>query len=143
MDRAVELVRNRLKIDFSISDFTIETDPVVMTEDNHVWHCIEPELNVVLTVAEDNIAPIEYTKIEYAIFMSDLQDGSRVDDVIGGDIRGYDPETRQVLRLAFILYNGIQYGMRNIQKKEYLDKGWHPRVLNVYRDSIPNGRVKK
>ena len=138
----MELVINRLKTDFSIKDLTVQTNPVAMTNDNHAWYCIEPEINVVLTVAEGTAPLLEYTKIEYAIFIDDLQDGSRVDSVIGGDISDYDPEIRQVLRLAFILYNGIQYGMRNIQKKEYLDKGWHPRVLDVYRTSIPNGKVK-
>ena len=144
LDQALKLVRNKLKTDFSIKDFTVQADPVAMTNDNHahVWYCIEPELKLTLTVAEDSNTLIEYTKIDYAIFTGDLQDGSRVDDVIGGDIMGYDPEARQVLRLAFILYNGVQYGMRNIQKREYLDKGWHPRVINVYRNATPKGQGK-
>lgn len=142
LDYALKLVRDRLKTDFSIKDFTVRADLVATTNDNHVWHCIEPELKLTLTAAEDSNTFIEYTKIDYAIFTGDLQDGSQVDDVIGGDIMGYDQEARQALRLAFILYNGVQYGLRNIQKIEYLDKGWHPRVLNVYRDAVPKGRGK-
>jgi hypothetical protein len=126
INHAVKLVRDKFRIDLSVNRCSVQEDTLI---DSASIRCrTAKRLEMTITVYDEHFWNAE---LDYAIFMSDLEDGSLVDEIIGGNIRGYDPEVRQVLRLAFILYNGIQYGVRNIQKKEYLDKGWHPRVVEV------------
>ena len=73
--------------------------------------------------------------MEYSISGDDLKDGSLVDELIGGDLKQQAPDMRQVLRLAFILYDGIRWGRTGTWKKEYADKGWLPKVANIQRQS--------
>ena len=73
--------------------------------------------------------------MEYSISGDDLKDGSLVDELIGGDLSKQAPDMRQVLRLAFILYDGVRYGLRGNHKKAYMDKGWLPRVSVIQRQS--------
>jgi len=134
IDQAVKLVRDKFKIDFIVNNYTLETDPeeVMMFGDgNKLRLHREPELKMTITVVEDYTSWTEHTDLDYVIFGSDIQDGSLVDEVIGGNIKGYDLAMRQALRLAFIIYNGIQYGVKREQRKDYIDKGWHPRVVSV------------
>ena len=58
-----------------------------------------------------------------------------VDELIGGDLKKYDMNMRQALRLAFILYDGIRCGMIGEQKIEYTNKGWITRVVSSQRHS--------
>lgn len=131
IDQAIKLVRDKFKINFVVSNYTIQMDPDDITIDGIVHYRREPELKMTLTVTEDHGSWNEYTDLDYVIFDSDLRDGSIVDDVIGGNIKGYDLDMRQALRLAFIIYNGIQYGAKRMQRKDYTDKGWRPRVVSV------------
>ena len=73
--------------------------------------------------------------MSYTIYGRDLEDGSLIDELIGGDLKKCSPNMRQVLRLAFILYDGVRYGMRGNHKKAYMDKGWLPRVSVIHRQS--------
>ena len=73
--------------------------------------------------------------MSYLIYGKDLEDGSLVDELIGGDLKKHAPNMRQVLRLAFILYDGIRYAMTGEHKKAYADKGWRSRVLIIQRQS--------
>jgi hypothetical protein len=131
IDQAVKLVRDKFKIDFIVNNYTIQTDPEDVTIGTWIKYRREPELKMTLTVIEDHTSWTEHTDLDYVIFGSDIQDGSLVDEVIGGNIKGYEPEIRMALRLAFIIYNGIQYGVKREQRKDYIDKGWHPRVVSV------------
>jgi hypothetical protein len=126
INHAVKLVRDKFRIDLSVNRCSVQEDTLI--DSANIRYRTAKRLEMTITVYDEHFWNAE---LDYAIFMSDLEDGSLVDEIIGGNIRGYDPEVRQVLRLAFTLYNGIQYGVRNIQKKEYLDKGWHPRVVEV------------
>ena len=132
IDQAVKLVRDKFKIDFTINQYTIQTDPEDITIGGFTHHIHrEPELRMTLTVTKDRSSWVSYTDLDYVIFGSDLRDGSLVDEIIGGNIKGYDLDMRQALRLAFIIYNGIMYGVRGEMKKDYIDKGWHPRVVST------------
>ena len=131
VDQAVKLVRDKFKIDFIIDNYTLQTDPEDIMIDGVVHYRRSPELKMTITVIEDHGSWTEHTDLDYVIFGRDLQDGSIVDEVIGGNIKGYDLDMRQALRLAFIIYNGIKYGVKREQKKSYIDKGWHPRVVSV------------
>lgn len=73
--------------------------------------------------------------ISYLIYGEDLEDGSLVDEQIGGDLKKHSPNMRQALRLAFVLYDGVRHGMRGNHKKAYADKGWILRVIGVQRQS--------
>jgi hypothetical protein len=130
---AVSLVKDKFRINFSVSTLQYTDDAVI---DNCIRYGAVPRLEMTIIVEMPDDNPFWTTELDYVIFMSDLEDESRVDKVIGGDIRSYDPEVRQAMRLAFILYNGIQYGVRNMQKEEYLDKGWHPRVVDVRKNLV-------
>ena len=132
IDQAIKLVRDKFKIDFVVNQYTIQTDPEDITIGGVAHHIYrEPELRMTLTVVEDHDSWTEHTDLDYVIFGSDLRDGSIVDEVIGGNIKGYELDMRQALRLAFIIYNGIMYGVKREQRKDYIDKGWHPRVVSV------------
>ncbi len=126
INHAVKLVRDKFRIDLSVNRCSVQEDTLI--DSANIRYRTAKRLEMTITVYDEHFWNAE---LDYAIFMSDLEDGSLVDEIIGGNIRGYDPEMRMTLRLAFIIYNGIQYGVKREQKTDYLDKGWHPRVVEV------------
>ena len=138
IDKAVKLIRDKFDIDFAITQHSIEAQPAdeaVGIDGTVLRISREPELKIESTVVKDHGSWIERVDLEYTIYGRDLEDGSLVDELIGGDLKKQAPNMRQVLRLAFILYDGIRYGMRGNHKKAYTDKGWLPRVSVVQRQS--------
>ena len=138
IDKAAKLVRDKFNVDFAITQCSREAQPAdeAVSIDGTVL-CIarEPELKIESVVVKDHGSWIERVDLEYTIYGRDLEDGSLIDELIGGDLKKCSPNMRQVLRLAFILYDGIRYAMRGNHKKAYMDKGWRPRVLVVWRQS--------
>lgn len=138
IDKAAKLIRDKFDIDFAITSSSIEEQPAgeAVGIDGTVL-CIarEPELKIESIVIKDHDSWIERVDISYLICGKDLEDGSLVDELIGGDLKKHSPDMRQTLRLAFILYDGIRYAMTGEMKKAYTDKGWRPRVLVVRRQS--------
>ena len=138
IDKAAKLVRDKFNIDFAITQCSREAQPAdeAVGIDGTVL-CVgrEPELKIESVVVKDHGGWIERVDLEYTIYGRDLEDGSLVDELIGGDLKKHSPSMRQVLRLAFILYDGVRYGMRGNHKKAYMDKGWLPRVSVVWRQS--------
>ena len=138
IDKAAKLIRDKFDIDFAITQHAIEAEPAdeAVGIDGTVL-CIgrEPELKIDSIVVKDHGSWIERVDLEYTIYGRDLEDGSLVDELIGGDLKKHSPNIRQTLRLAFILYDGVRYGMRGNHKKAYTDKGWLPRVSVVQRQS--------
>ena len=139
IDKAAKLVRDKFNIDFAITQCSREAQPAgeAVGIDGTVL-CVgrEPELKIELTVNKDHSDGwIERVDVSYLIYGKDLEDGSLVDELIGGDLRKQAPNMRQTLRLAFILYDGIRYAMTGEHKKAYTDKGWLPRVICVQRQS--------
>ena len=88
-----------------------------------------------MTTTKDHDGWTESIDLEYRISGDDLKDGSLVDELIGGDLKKQAPDMRQVLRLAFILYDGIRWGRTGTWKKEYTDKGWSTRLVSAQRQS--------
>lgn len=135
---AAKLVRDKFDIDFAITSSSIEAQSAgeAVGIDGTVL-CVgrEPELKIESIVVKDHGGWTERIDISYSIYGEDLEDGSLVDELIGGDLRRQPPNMRQVLRLAFILFDGIRYAMTGEMKKAYTDKGWRPRVLVVQRQS--------
>ena len=136
--KAAKLVRDKFNIDFAITSSSIEAQPAdeAVGIDGTVL-CVgrEPELKIESIVVKDHGGWTERVDLEYTIYGRDLEDGSLVDELIGGDLRRQPPDMRQTLRLAFILYDGIRYAMTGEQKKAYTDKGWLPRVVCIQRQS--------
>lgn len=138
IDKAAKLIRDKFDIDFAITSSSIEEQPAgeAVGIDGTVL-CIarEPELKIESIVIKDHDSWIERVDISYLICGEDLEDGSLVDELIGGDLKKHSPDMRQTLRLAFILFDGIRYAMTGEMKKAYTDKGWRSRVSVVQRQS--------
>ena len=127
IEQAAKLIRDKFKIGLIITQCSIEAGPAYLS--------IDPQLRIELTTTKGHDGWTEYIDLEYSISGEDLKDGSLVDELIGGDLKKQAPNMRQVLRLAFILYDGIRYGTTGEQKKEYADKGWLPKVTSMQRQS--------
>ena len=127
IEQAATLIRDKFKIDLNITQCSIEAGPVFLS--------IDPQLKINLTTTKDHDGWTESIDLEYSILGEDLKDGSLVDELIGGDLSKQAPDMRHVLRLAFILYDGIRWGRTGTWKIEYADKGWIPKVTNIQRQS--------
>ena len=138
-DKAAKLVRDKFNIDFAITQCSREaqpTDEAVGIDGTVLRVGREPELKIESVVVKDHGGGwIERIDVSYLIYGKDLEDGSLVDELIGGDLKKHSPDMRQTLRLAFILFDGIRYAMTGEHKKAYADKGWLPRVVCVRRQS--------
>ena len=139
IDKAAKLVRDKFNIDFAITQCSREaqpTDEAVGIDGTVLRVGREPELRIESVVVKNHgDGWIERVDLSYTIYGRDLEDGSLIDELIGGDLRKCSPNMRQTLRLAFILYDGVRYGMRGNHKKAYMDKGWLPRVSVIHRQS--------
>ena len=136
--KAAKLIRDKFDIDFAITQHSIEAQPAdeAVGIDGTVLRVgREPELKIESVVVKNHDSWIERVDLSYLIYGRDLEDGSLVDELIGGDLKKQAPNMRQVLRLAFILYDGIRYAMTGKHKKKYTDKGWRSRVLVIRRQS--------
>ena len=127
IEQAATLIRDKFKIDLTITQCSIEAGPAYLR--------IDPQLKIELTTTKDHDGWTEHIDLEYSISGDDLKDDSLVDELIGGDLKKQAPDMRQVLRLAFILYDGIRWGRTGTWKQEYADKGWIPKVTNIQRQS--------
>ena len=135
-EKAAKLVRDKFNIDFTITQCSREIKTTTAAIGVPIYLKPEPELKIELTVNKDHGSGwIERIDVSYLIYGKDLEDDSLVDELIGGDMRRQPPDMRQVLRLAFILYDGIRYAMTGEHKKAYADKGWLPRVVCIRRQS--------
>ena len=134
IDKAAKLVRDKFDIDFAITQCSREIKKTTATIGVPIY--LKPELKIDSIVVKDHGDRwIEHIDVSYSISVEDLEDGSLVDELIGGDLNKQAPDMRQTLRLAFILYDGIRYAMTGEHKKAYTDKGWRPRVVCVQRQS--------
>ena len=139
IEKAAKLIRDKFDIDFAITQCSREAQPAgeAVGIDGTVL-CVgrEPELKIDSIVVKDHGGGwIEHIDVSYSISVEDLEDGSLVDELIGGDLKKCSPDMRQTLRLAFVLYDGIRYAMTGKHKKKYTDKGWRSRVLIIQRQS--------
>ena len=127
IEQAATLIRDKFKIDLNITRCSIEAEPIFLG--------IDPQLKIELTTTKDHDGWTESIDLEYSISGDDLKDGSLMDELIGGDLSKQAPDMRHVLRLAFILYDGIRWGRTGTWKQEYADKGWLPKVTSIQRQS--------
>ena len=135
VDKAAKLIRDKFDIDFAITQCSREIKTTTAAVGVPIYLKPEPELKIESIVVKDHGSWIERVDVSYSIYGRDLEDGSLVDELIGGDLKKQAPNMRQTLRLAFILYDGIRYAMTGEHKKAYADKGWLPRVICVRRQS--------
>ena len=127
IEKAAKLVRDKFNIDFAITQCSKEAQPAdeAVGIDGTVLRIgREPELKIESVVVKNHgDGWIERVDLSYSICGKDLEDGSLIDELIGGDLKKCSPNMRQTLRLAFILYDGVRYGLRGNHKKAYMDKG--------------------
>ena len=133
--KAAKLIRDKFDIDFAITQCSREIKTTTAAVGVPIYLKPEPELKIESIVVKDHGGWIERMDVSYLIYGKDLEDGSLVDELIGGDLKKHAPNMRQVLRLAFILYDGIRYAITGKHKKAYADKGWRSRVLIIQRQS--------
>ena len=134
IEQAAKLIRDKFDIDFAITQCSREIKTTTAAIGVPIY--LKPELKIESVVVKDHGSGwIERVDLSYLIYGKDLEDGSLVDELIGGDLRRQPPDMRQTLRLAFILYDGIRYAMTGEHKKAYADKGWLPRVVCIRRQS--------
>ena len=137
VEKAAKLIRDKFDIDFTITQCSREIKTTTAAVGVPIYLKPEPELKIDSIVVKDHGGGwIERIDVSYLIYGKDLEDGSLVDELIGGDLKKQAPNSRQILRLAFILYDGIRCGMTGEQKKEYTDKGWCTRVVSAQRHSF-------
>ena len=135
-EKAAKLIRDKFDIDFAITQCSREIKTPTAAVGVPIYLKPEPELKIESIVVKDHGGGwIERMDVSYLICGEDLEDGSLVDELIGGDMKKQAPDMRQTLRLAFILFDGIRYAMTGEMKKAYTDKGWLPRVSVVQRQS--------
>ena len=135
IDKAAKLVRDKFNIDFAITQCSREIKTTTAAVGVPIYLKPEPELKIESVVVKDHGSWIERVDLSYLIYGRDLEDGSLIDELIGGDMKKRSPNMRQTLRLAFILYDGVRYGLRGNHKKAYMDKGWFPIVSVIQRQS--------
>ena len=135
IDKAAKLVRDKFNIDFAITQCSREIKTTTAAVGVPIYLKPEPELKIESVVVKDHGSWIERVDLSYLIYGRDLEDGSLIDELIGGDMKKCSPNMRQTLRLAFILYDGVRYGLRGNHKKAYMDKGWFPIVSVIQRQS--------
>ena len=136
VNKAAKLVRDKFNIDFAITQCSREIKKTTAAVGVPIYLKPEPELKIESIVVKDHGSGwIERIDVSYLICGEDLEDGSLVDELIGGDLRRQPPDMRQTLSLAFILFDGIRYARTGEMKKAYMDKGWRPRVLVVRRQN--------
>ena len=135
IEQAAKMVRDKFNIDLVVTQCSIEANSWPVMSDTPIYLRADPKLKIALTVTKDHDGWGEHIDLEYSISGEDLEDGSLVDVLIGGDLKKYDMNMRQTLRLAFILYDGIRYWTTGEQKKEYTDKDWSTRVVSAQSQS--------
>ena len=135
IEQAAKMVRDKFNIDLVITQCSIEANSWPVMSDTPIYLRADPKLKIALTVTKDHDGWGEHIDLEYSISGEDLEDGSLVDMLIGGNLKKYDMNMRQTLRLAFILYDGIRYATTGTWKKEYADKWWRTRVISSQRHS--------
>ena len=135
IDKAAKLVRDKFNIDFAITQCSREIKTTTAAVGVPIYLKPEPELKIESVVVKDHGSWIERIDLSYVVYGRDLEDGSLIDELIGCDLKKCSPNMRQTLRLAFILYDGVRYGLRGNHKKAYMDKGWFPIVSVIQRQS--------
>ena len=136
IEQAATLIRDKFDIDLFITQCSMGASSRPVMSNIPTYLRVDPELRIELTTTKDHGGWTEHIDMEYSISGEDLKDGSLVDELIGGDLKKQAPVMRQVLRLAFILYDGIRYWMTGEQKKEYADKGWSSKLVSAQRHSF-------
>ena len=136
IEKAAKLIRDKFNVDFAITQCSREIKTTTAAVGVPIYLKPEPELKIESIAVKDHGSGwIERVYLSYTIYGRDLEDGSLIDELIGGDLNKQAPDMRQTLRLAFILYDGVRYAMTGEHKKAYTDKGWRPRVVCVQRQS--------
>ena len=85
-EKAAKLVRDKFNIDFAITQCSREIKTTTAAVGVPIYLKPEPELKIESVVVKDHGSWIERVDLSYLIYGKDLEDGSLVDELIGGDL---------------------------------------------------------
>ena len=126
--KALEILYKHKNLNnFRLNSFTVDrmnNDPFIYGD----WRrniSAPATIKVEATITIDNASWDEYLDVDYLFTERDLSDDGEVNKVIG-DISKFDSNTKETLRLAYILFDGYNYAVKRIQHKDF-----HPRVVRV------------
>jgi hypothetical protein len=126
--KALEILYKHKGLDnFRLTSFTIDrmnNDPFIYGD----WKMninVPATIKIEATITVDHTSWYEYLDVDYLFTERDLTDTGEVNKVIG-DISKFDSDTKEILRLAYILFDGYNYAAKRIQHKDF-----HPRVVRV------------
>lgn len=95
IDKAAKLIRDKFNIDFAITQCSREIKTTTAAIGVPIYLKSEPELKIESIVVKDHGGSwIEHIDVSYSICGEDLEDGSLVDELIGGDLKKHSPDMR-------------------------------------------------
>ena len=127
---AQELLRKTHNITFFIKECVVEQWPNSTFDYGQFVASIKPPRIIKLKV-EYPTAQTDFSwEADYIITSKDIEEKTIIDELakIPQKIAN---EKKELLRLAFILLDGYGYVVNRTQSKEFLNKGWHPKVVNI------------
>lgn len=127
LNEAVSLLRRRKNMELMNLECTVEREAT---------HGYSPTLGIWIRSADYKLSATvagdgEEVDVEWLIRDRDLEDGAEVDAVVGR-IGGLPEETRKVLRLAYMLFDGVRYATKGVQ-----DMRFRPRVVHISKRFRP------
>lgn len=125
--KALEILYKHKNLNnFKITSFTIDRmDANPFYGDWKIHINVPATIKIEATITVDHTSWDEYLDVDYLFTERDLSDDGEVNKVIG-DISKFDSDTKESLRLAYILFDGYNYAVKQIQHKDF-----HPRVVKV------------
>ena len=126
--RALEILYKHKKLDnFRLMSFTIDRmdDDTFMYGKWRMTVKVPATIKIAANITVDHGSWYERLDVDYLFTERDLSDDGEVNKVIG-DISKFDSDTKEILRLAYILFDGYNYAAKRIQHKDF-----HPRVVKV------------
>ena len=127
IDRAADLVRKNNNLNFNITSFVLGRSDLPLPGSMGLRKDLTIELDIYTPLNDLHTASADFKLI---IEFYELEDGSDIDKLIGGDINKYPLEMRQTLRMAYILFTSVQFVTQDAPI-DFSKVGWQPRITNI------------
>ena len=125
--QAADLVRKNNSLDFNITSFVMGRSELPLPGSMGLRKDLNIELDIYTPLNDFYTASADFKLI---VEFYELEDGSEIDKLIGGDINKYPLEMRQTLRMAYILFTSVQFVTRDTPI-DFSKVGWQPRITNI------------
>lgn len=127
ISEAVSLLRRRKNLELLNLECSVEREVEPEPSYMRMFRFGPADCKLSATVATAD----EEVDVEWLIRDADLEDGAEVDAVVG-KIGGLPERAREILRLAYILFDGVRYATKGIQNIRF-----RPRVVSISRRFRP------